>query len=347
MDYTQRCTPAPLYDGSTPITSLYTLKLVAAFIIVLYHLTMPLLGFYFLVSTSFCIFPIITGYFLPNADGSVTLPRLRYTIKKLLRLTITAQVIYILLTYIHLYIESPVRLLEEIKTIHVWVNLIFVGDCYGMQLWSLSNLLFALIVLYLATKWGKTRRLIIPICIIFSILGLLCGEFRSILPEIEYHRIDILEYYSLDRTCLGLSLPLMLIGIYLRRNEHKLPSMACIVTLLLIIYIVGELEASSYQHITGEKLHYCTVMTYPMATMAFIFMLKLKVKNGVWQAVSRYSATHSTDIYLWHGVFFIFFSRQFIVGNQPWISLILLMLTIIMTEIIVQTKAKLRKKKQK
>lgn len=240
---------------------------------------------------------VISGYLLTSPDGSVSLSKITHVMKRILHITIWAQLIYIVIFLADNYFNDLPRFYSYIGAMGNWVNVVMVGDSVVPHLWYLNTYLIALGLLWIIIKW----RMELPMIIIMAgayVFGLLAGTY-TYATGIDS---EIVKIWSLHRTALNMSLPALMCGVALRRYEYILPSLPVMTIIFLISTgcIIAESITISHQ-VDWSMLEYYT-LSLPASVITVAFMLRLPEKGKMLESLSRICYRYALPLYLWHFV---------------------------------------------
>jgi surface polysaccharide O-acyltransferase-like enzyme len=279
----------PAYHDGHDIAALHILKVFCAFGVVQLHTT----SFFAADTVPLCrlavpLFFMITGYFLINREGQLTMKRLRSTFWKILQITVATNLFY----YAYRVIDGWCRhdvLSSLLLTPKEVVQLLLLGNVLCGPLWYMTALLEALAVLMLLVKLRRLRWM--PAVAALGLLANFCvGEFRLLGP---------LEGYCL-RNFVFLSLPFLYIGMVVRLNEHRLRlSSRRLMAVALAVVVLLYAEYFSLWHfyatdtVQGDVLLFTVVLTVTL----FLWALKTPLHYPRLVTIGR---RHSTNIYLFH-----------------------------------------------
>lgn len=266
------------------ISSLYVLKAICAFIVVMIH-TPPvesvvdssILSPFVFVGVP--IFYMITGYFLFHRDASKVAERALRSSRKVLIAVVLLNLIYLV----------P-QLLNGKFPFHSWgdvFNLLIYGGQIEGVFWYITALLQALVCLYLFCRIGlgtyiKGFLLLIPLGILFTRYAFVLGSERFLFSEF---------------TMLWLALPYITLGYALHEYEERLLGYKWEV-LALIFFVFGAIEVFVINHyFAGYWGRY--ISTPLFATALFMWCLQHK-SWGADSVLARIGRDYSGSIYYYH-----------------------------------------------
>ncbi len=207
---------SPSNDGTlqntperTPVSSLYVLKAICAFIVVMIH-TPPLETYVdSSILTPFVfigvpIFYMITGYFLYHVDEKKVADRALKSVTKVLIAIVLLNLLYL----IPLVMKSKFPF-HSIQDVWDWC---LTGMKIEGVFWYLNALLYALMVFFMIFRFHLGRY--INIFLLLVPLGILVGRYAFLLGADR-------AIYS-EFNAIWLALPYITLGYWLRQNENKL-----------------------------------------------------------------------------------------------------------------------------
>ncbi|MDR0913792.1 MAG: acyltransferase [Oscillospiraceae bacterium] len=276
------------------------LKLICAFLVLLSHVYVKKLSgdiytnFIFIIRIAVPIFFIITGYFYSYTVSKKTEIK---QIIKILKLVITANVLYVVWGIVYRYftdVSMRKFVFDKLLNRETIVDFLFfnaVPDA-GNHLWYLSALLYALVIVWLLNKLFKLLKndkvktgLIITGAIVLLAVNFCMDEFSEMIG------ISLKLMYS--RNFLFAGLPLFLIGVLLFKAKdylNKIPSFILVVLLFLSFFVgVGEF------YYTGNRDLF--ISTVVLAVVLFIIFNKIEIEDNVF---SKWGSNHSLNIYVIH-----------------------------------------------
>lgn len=268
----------------TAIHSLYVLKAICAFIVVMIHI--PPLGVseYKSILTPFDLisvplFLMITGYFLYHPDSKQVATRAKKAGMKALYATLSLNVIY-LLPWLLRGSRIPIQSVDDL--------LLFItcGTNIEGVLWYMLALFYSMMIILGVCQIGLAKYL--KYLLLLIPLGILCGRYAFLLGADKqlYNEFNAL-----------LALPYIILGYAIRKHEHKLLSykweIISFVSLLVACIEVYTLKA----HFPGYWGRY--ILT-PVLSLA-IFMWCLQYKSwGLGTFTEKLGKEYAGNIYYFH-----------------------------------------------
>lgn len=286
-----------------------TLKFFLAFLVVVIHTGFTgyagvgIAGF---ARIAVPLFFMITGFYLPAMSDE----KFRKHLVKIIYLTAFSTLFYIAISFIQSNVGSDVSSDWFTKTFSIkgilgWVLLNVTG--IGIHLWYFYALLYVLIIIYIARRFGKMNILYIAIPLLFSGNYLLSFSGRIVLY----------------RNFLFTGLPYVLLGSLFRIYENRILSVfnksKTLITGFVVMCICLGIEMLYYKVIglVVRRDHY--LFTLPMAVCVFI----LALRNPHWGAGSFLTVTgkrYSAYIYILH-MFFVtamYDGLKMVLGNEVY-----------------------------
>lgn len=252
------------FEGGREIVSLQVLKAFAAFAVVMIHTTFAWRTVFApVILNAVPLFFMITGYFILNRQGILTLHRLGRSIFKLLKISIVAQCFYIV--YSLIVEPSGLDFFRE-ETIKRVICYLTVGHYFGGHLWYLTACLETLIVFYLALRIRIFRY--IPILVIIGLcVNLILGCYSEFWME-----KPLLRMFS--RNALTEGIPFVYLGMLIRRFEHRFMfSQRKILLILGVLYILLYVE---FFVILRQENKFGDVIIFTLPTIFFTFVYALR-----------------------------------------------------------------------
>lgn len=344
---------------SGPISSLYVLKAICAFLVVVIHFPMKY-GYYFypIVRIAVPCFFMISGYFLYNDNREKMISNLKRALSKTLHVTITAYLFYFLIEIVKYIIFQDVSLCIYSNTILYYL---LAGPQIGSSshLWYLIAYIETLIVVFLCTKNNTIKMLwwLIPIGLVAN---LLLGKYGFLLPPFDFSSVGV-PNYIMARNVFTIGIPAFAIGLLLRKNiikiNEKLDNKRIWITAISFL-ILASLEFVVL-HIKFELKYMAdiTLFTIPLAISLILLCLKYP-DFGEQSYIKTIGHKYSTDIYVYHmfgGNFLIGFIRAIIykitkveclaIYNAPTVFIATLIFVIVLQRCLAWVKAKISDKK--
>lgn len=307
------------------ISSFYTLKAIAAFLVVCCHVPTWMSSYYILDTAVPCFF-IITGYFLYKDDEFVmSFSSLLKKLKQLLLVLICLTVVY--------YIIEPKPI--DIFDYPVIVRWIFVSipNKFGGPLWYLTSMIWGLIAFWGYMKLTKGRYVGLLICL--TVIGLIIGKYRFLFDSqpSSYFVFNFINY----------ALPCFSIGYLLHKHELRIinnpylidVSILCVFSFLLEMNLLKEYS-------NGLSQMGPSILIYP--TCASIIALTLKYKEfGQNSILEKIGKEYSSNIYYWHMVFvwILSYLEGSALPNRPYWAVLVFGLSIIFSHFVIYIQRKI------
>ncbi len=344
---------------SGPISSLYVLKAICAFLVVVIHFPMKY-GYYFfpIVRIAVPCFFMISGYFLYNDNREKMLSNLKRAFCKTLQVTIWAYVFYLLVAiFKSVILGTSLNIVSQ-----TWLYYIIAGPLIGSSshLWYLIAYLEALIVVLICTKSNTIKILwwFIPIGLIAN---LLLGKYGFLLPPFDFSSVGI-PNYIMARNVFTIGIPAFASGLLLRKNiaqinERVNNKKAWITAISFLILAVVEFVIL---HVKFEKKYMADISLFTMPLAISFILLCLKYPDfGNKSHITTIGHRYSSDIYIYH-----MFGGNYLVGfigvviykitgveslalyNAPTVFLTTLVFVIVLQKSLAWVKSKITQKKQ-
>ena len=272
-----------------PISSLYLLKGIAAFLVVACHTPMGSLGRNLepIKIIAVPLFFLISGYMIyregsNKGDLDEIKSRLYKSFIKIIRLVLITNLFY----YFWLFPKNG----NVIHSFSQLVECILLGNQFTGHLWYLTAFAEALMMFYFLFYIFKTDRFMffLPPLIITNLLigryGFLSGEF-----------IDNLNLYNL----ICYALPYLSIGYLIKKYERSILSKSYYTWLILLFTLLSYVEFYGLASILGENKEGVFFFSTPLLVSIFITFLKNKT-FGKGLIITRWGEIHSGNVYYFH-----------------------------------------------
>lgn len=281
------------FKGGTTLNGLNALKFICAIMVVGIHVPFfisPYIEFIYRIAVP--IFFMITGYFLLNQEGIITLRRIKVRILHLLKLTVVVNLIY--------YFYRVHLLKTEIK-INIW-ELIFDGSTISWALWYLNATIFALLFLGLIVRFQLGK--IIPYLIVLGIfLNLFFGAYHHLFFDNSFHS---LPGFHLSRNFITIGFPCIGIGIMIRRTEKIIIKKF---SLLILCFLLLLIESICFRFIMGRNPEGDIIgFTIPFSVIVFIIFLDERMDTKIVRFlnfIAQLGNRHSANIFFYHLIFYL------------------------------------------
>ena len=272
-----------------PISSLYLLKGIAAFLVVACHTPMGSLGRNLepIKIIAVPLFFLISGYMIyregsNKGDLDEIKSRLYKSFIKIIRLVLITNLFY----YFWLFPKNG----NVIHSFSQLLECILLGNQFTGHLWYLTAFAEALMMFYFLFFIFKTDRFMffLPPLIITNLLigryGFLSGEF-----------IDNLNLYNL----ICYALPYLSIGYLIKKYERSILSKSYYTWLILLFTLLSYVEFYGLASILGENKEGVFFFSTPLLVSIFITFLKNKT-FGKGLIITRWGEIHSGNVYYFH-----------------------------------------------
>lgn len=285
------------YDGSFQIASLQTLKFLCALMVVQIHLATRFYPFFIaLCRVAVPIFFMISGYFMVSPDGTIHQDRVWRTMKKIIGITVSANIVYALYRLAILYYQNRLATgWHEVIGIMPLLRTLFFGNAFGLHLWYLTSFLWALFILTILLDL-KFRNYLPAIAILGLIANIVAGRYSYLFFESD-------PGFDINRNALTIALPMVIAGIYVRLYEYKLRKFGHWILSCCIFSILALLEfhylirfSPDIWHRTGSLL----IFTIPLTICLFMtFLTSSKLDIKLFSTIGK---KYSLNIYIYHWI---------------------------------------------
>lgn len=266
---------------SQAISSLYVLKALLAFAVVVSHSPL-LLPWVRIPGFMVELFFSITGYFLYASDLGKVHSRIWKSVKKVVPIIIVLQLFYSLI--------YPPNLGPISASYMRYVQWLFLGfnNYVTGHLWYLSAVLFGLLFFGGYLRIMKGRR--VPLLFLLILPWVFIGPYRMLLfgkPESAF------VFNFLTR-----AVPFLAMGYWVRANETRLLSYRWINIFFLVLTLMG-IECLVTWCLSGYTYAASAIALFPMPFAAFMLMLSYKsLGQGTW--LETIGEKYSGNIYYFH-----------------------------------------------
>ena len=269
-------TVAPTTSRPQPISSLYLLKCLFAFLVVTCHTPMGIAKGWLhpLAMGAVCVFFLISGYFLYSPDPSKSYQRAMKSLRTVVPIFLIVSLFYNTLT--------------SFSQLWRWL---LTGNLTSGHTWYLMAMLQGLLLLAVIFRLRGERyiALLTPLCI----FGLLGSQYAFLLTD------ERTRYYYDVYTSISYSIPFMSIGYLIAKYEGKLQRyqhwgglFACSVVVAYAERIL--LHQTGHDYATGALFG-----SYLTAVLIFIWALQHK-SFGANSWMETIGAKYSGNIYYFH-----------------------------------------------
>ena len=301
------------------IHSFQAMRLLAAFFVVTIHIPFEGKAGSLVIAfgkTAVPFFLVICGYFLYRDDTTEFLHRINRQLKKILLLTVAANLFYLVFAYILAVLSHTSGVFFKIyfKETNIRNFLLWNMSPFGDHLWYLGSLLYALCFLWLLTK----LRLVKTAMFFSSVL-------LGIYIYLSFTQSG--QYYYVYRNALFCTLGYVMMGCLIRRYHDVLLKAKSIIYVLITLILCGSIvwEWSLRHGNIGVPFYSAELLIYA------IILLLLKFPNFCKGTVFEYAGTKYTlFIYIVHMAFiFIYDALPFSEVLYPIAAIYIFLLTLL------------------
>ena len=268
-------------------------KFICAFLVVCIHIRIPHVGYWVVAIARVAVpfFFMVTGFFFPMNFNKEKQKR---QLKKVLILTLFANVLYIVVKIIIEAISGGLGLfLAETFTLDNLIKFLVFNDPFaGAHNWYLNALLYALVLLFVITKFVNIKKIyfLIPVLLVANMALQVLGE---VFPD------TILGSNLLIRNFLFMGLPFILLGNYLRAKQFNIKKLPLIIGVFafLILTVLEKMFFNRVFNFHDFELWFSSIF---FAISLFLFALKIDNNNKVYLFVSKCGRDYSSIIYVIH-----------------------------------------------
>lgn len=283
-------------------SSLYVLKALAALCVLMVHFEFYNRQYFGpLFNCGVPLFYIISGFFMYNDSSEKEAKRYKKSIVKILKIALFFNLVYFLLRYI----QTGDTIIHSIEAL---VNLIIYGDVIMGHLWFLHSYLWTLILFLLLLRLRNGKQILGVLALFWFLLSLSERQYSFVFGLEKYFTRN---YYL---PSLGVSLPMMYIGYFLRKYEHVIlislngRKKTYLFLLLAIILLYTEHRMLS---LVGHYAGGMMISTY-IATILFFVVFINHRDFGEDTFLEKIGKFHSGNIYYWQFFPYILFVSYFV-----------------------------------
>ncbi len=291
------------------IQSLYVLKALSAFFVVLIHFPLFCQELIFpIIRTAVPVFFIISGYFLVAPDGSISVDKVRYGIIKMIKYVLLYNLLYLVFNYL---CYGYFTIYGEYKKLFARAVL---GSPFGYHLWYLTTYLEVLLCLYVVVKYVK-RKFLLSIAPFLYLVGVVLMAWPG---------ISIL----LGRNFVFWGIPCVLAGVYLRQHEQAIMHWFRLRRwkVLMVVFFLTYLEYALRHWVSINYGDYA-LLTLPFSCALFLFFISFD-KTVFPQWLVSIGKKYSLDIYIYHVMVGILLLKvSFFEQLKPFIGVVIFLLS--------------------
>lgn len=284
------------------ISSLYVLKALCAFFVVVIHFSSRY-GYYLypIIRTAVPCFFMISGYFLYSDNRENMMSKLIKAFRKTLTITIFAYLFYFI---VRIVISSILK--EDDMNFHMTSLLGYI--IAGPSIWGTGHLWY--LVAYLETLlitlflvWSRSLKLVWILIPLGLIVNMIVGVYGFILPLPSDLNIDDIFRVMLSRNFFTIGIPAFSIGLIIRKYNQVIIQFVSkqyiwiIFVLLMLLSMIEFIALFRFYSsaLPGDAL----ISTTPLAACAVIICLHYKDfgSNSIFETIGK---KYSTDIYIYH-----------------------------------------------
>lgn len=271
--------------GKTTISSLFVLKGICAFIVVMLHTPSilqerlsPFVPWGYIAVPIFCM---ISGYFLYDADDERMASRAWKALQKIFIATLILNIVYFIPFLLKW--ENP---LYNPKRVAIWL---LKGGVLARHMWYMPAMLYSLLIIYASCKlrirkWLALTLLLMPIGALLNRYGFLWGNSERMYSDFN----------------VWAALPYLVLGITLRRWEApllrlnwELITWVSLALSILEVYIAGALAE-------GKGVYLSRYLLTPVLASALFMWAKQYPSFGSGSLLAHVGERYSAGIYYWH-----------------------------------------------
>lgn len=283
---------------------IYILKGICAILVVLIHTDFFLKPLWTpIYRTSVPIFYMISGYYLLNKEYSINQETIKRQLKKIIKYTITASLIYILYNIsinifncIHENIQFNLLniLIPHTKNIFETALTYLLSNPYSGHLWYLTAYIGCLICLLYIAKY-KLYNLLLYLIPIGLLAGLIIGKY-------SFWETNVPTY--LYRNFLTTALPFVSIGLYIRKYQEFILSRSKYLNIIILVSVIlSYIEYLLYWKFHTYKGGDLMLTTMSTSIIFFLYFIQKRPSWGRKNIIKTIGKDYSLNIYLYHILF--------------------------------------------
>lgn len=252
------------------IPSLYILKALCAFAVILIHTSLIYKGVLApLYRLAVPLFFMISGYFMTSGNGEVSANHIWRSLKKIFWINLITTCVYLsysfLLSTLQYFVNGSANYYNIFMPKHFWENLLL-SHPYVFTLWYLVAYMQVLFIIWLFVQF-KCFSWLLKVFPVFFIIGLLMGSYNIWSP---------FENLCYHRNFLTMGLPFVLLGSWIKVNQkqclssfNKMPFLILLAISLTLSYI----EYAVVRLILHTSGDYC-LTTIILSTVVFLYCIR-------------------------------------------------------------------------
>lgn len=311
------------------ISSLFILKAIAAFCVVVIHYPIALrYEFYPLIYTAVPLFFVITGYFLYKESPDAIIASGKRQLCKAIRITLIASLVYYAYKIIISYISggSFAPPFYSIYDVIIWI---LFGFNFSGPLWYMTALCWSLLIIITLyrLRWQKLLYLTPLAFVLFNVI-------------LAYPLRDISLPWHYETNFISSGLPWISVGMFIKKNEPDIKRRVSNMSLwIMFVLTLGLRYIEQYLFVGAEPR---ALINIPLVIIIFILCLRYK-SFGSNSIIAKLGRNHSTNIYLYHslvGGIVLFVCTQYETTIPESIcALVVYPLTLLLSMLIIRVKS--------
>lgn len=282
--------PASLhYTGGTQLPQLQVLKGICVLLVIEIHAPSAWHGvLLYIMRIAVPLFFMITGYFLLDSQGVLQPQKLKRSIGKLASIYLWAQLLYICIMIVWRVVNhEPHKLLIPLTD---WYGM-FLGGWWSAHLWYLMAAVQAMAVMFVLLRFNGARWIMW-----LAVAGLITGVSLPWLWQ-------TLEGIYVARNSMTVALPCMVIGMTVRRNEHRLQRLTKAAWGVVVVLLLAAacIEISLIENHNPHLVNGINVFAMTVPLSAAVFAATLRWGYTGWLSpLEILGRRHSLNVYIIH-----------------------------------------------
>lgn len=291
---------APAGSKCKEIPSLYVLKAVCAFCVVMIHVPFFYKDYFMpICRLAVPLFFMISGYFLSSDQGMISLGRIKKSIKKIFWINFSASFVYLIynisLAFVLYILNGEDILWLKIFFPDYFLQKILLSNPYCGILWYLVAYMQTLLIFYVFIRCKKFSFLL-HIFPFFFIGGLIIGYYNF------WHPV-LLGFVF--RNFLTMGIPFVLLGIFIRKYLNAILQRvgAYLLFLCLFFCICAYVEYFYFLQYGCQNHGDYNLFTIILSVSVFLYFISHKNlgKDAYFEVIGK---KYSLFIYLYHILFY-------------------------------------------
>lgn len=316
------------------ISSLFVLKAIAAFCVVVIHFPLVLrYECYPFIYTAVPLFFVITGYFLYKESSKDIIESGKKQFRKIVRITLITSLVYYIYNIVIAIIKGSDFPLPFYSIYDVIIWIVF-GFNFSGPLWYMTALCWTLLIIIILYQigWQKLLYLTPLAFVLYNII-------------LAHPLKDLTLPWYLETNFISTGLPWVSVGMFIKKNEGRIEQTISSNIIWITLLVVVALRYIEQYYFVGAEPR--VMLNVPLVIVIFLLCLRYK-RFGEGSLLAKLGKTHSTNIYLYHSLIggtLLFIGNIFAFSIPDSIcAVVVYTFTLILSICIVNIKTKLSAK---